>query len=80
MGSRETKNISGRRIAEARAFHRPPLTQDALSGKLAQIGVELDRASIAKIETDRRGVLDYELRALVIALNVNADWLLGFER
>jgi transcriptional regulator with XRE-family HTH domain len=48
-----------------------------LSGKLAGIGIGLDRAAIAKIETDRRGVLDFELKALARALNVKADWLLG---
>jgi hypothetical protein len=73
------KNIAGQRIASARAFHRPPLTQDALSGQLAKVGVSLDRASIAKIETDRRHLLDYELRGLAKALGVSTDWLLGDE-
>jgi transcriptional regulator with XRE-family HTH domain len=77
---RQVKNITGRKIAEARALHRPALTQDALSGKLAKVGIELDRASIAKIETDRRGVLDYELKAIAIALKVTADWLLGAKK
>lgn len=80
MGRRQAKNITGRKIAEARASHRPALTQDALSGKLAKIGVQLDRASIAKIETDRRGVLDYELKAIAMALKVTADWLLGVKK
>lgn len=71
------KNIVGRRVAQARALHLPPITQDELSGKLAGIGIGLDRAAIAKIETDRRGVLDFELKALARALNVKADWLLG---
>lgn len=71
------KNIAGERIASARASHRPPLTQDALSGRLARVGVSLDRASIAKIETNRRYVLDYELRGLAEALGVKTDWLLG---
>ncbi len=73
------KNIAGTRIAAARASHRPPLTQDALSGRLAKIGVSLDRASIAKIETDRRHVLDYELRGFAKILGVKVDWLLGDE-
>jgi hypothetical protein len=74
------KNIAGRRIASARASHRPPLTQDALSGRLARVGVLLDRASIAKIETNRRYVLDYELRGLAKVLAVEADWLLGDDK
>jgi len=70
------KNIVGRRIAEARQGCVPPLTQDALSGKLARLGVQLDRAAIAKIENDYRHVLDYELKALGAALGVGVDWLL----
>jgi HTH-type transcriptional regulator, cell division transcriptional repressor len=71
------KNIVGRRVAEARRRHDPALTQDALSGKLARVGVELDRSAIAKIENGLRHVLDYELRGLAAALNVDVNWLLG---
>jgi len=74
------KNIIGRRLAEARRDCKPPLTQDALSGKLARLGIQLDRAAIAKIENDQRRVLDYELKALSHALSVNVDWLLGDEK
>ena len=77
--SAKRKNISGGRIQEARGRFRPPLTQDRLSGKLAKLGVQLDRAAIAKIENNFRGVLDYELRALAKALGVRVDWLLGGE-
>lgn len=72
-----SKNIVGLRIAVARTSHRPPLTQDALSGRLAKLGVLLDRAAIAKIETNRRGVLDYELKGFAEALEVLPEWLLG---
>ena len=71
------KNIVGRRIAEARRGCSPALTQDALSGRLARLGIQLDRAAIAKIETSRRHVLDYELKALADVLGVEVDWLLG---
>ena len=73
------KNIIGRRVAEARQHCKPPLTQDALSGKLARVGIQLDRAAIAKIENNHRHVLDYELRALARALGVGTSWLLGEE-
>lgn len=73
------RNISGERIAQARGLFKPPLTQDDLSGRVARLGVQLDRAAIAKIENDLRGVLDYELKALAIALGVEVDWLLGGE-
>lgn len=74
------KNIVGRRVAEARLALSPVLTQDALSGRLARLGIQLDRAAIAKIENNYRHVLDYELKALARILNVSPGWLLGDER
>jgi transcriptional regulator with XRE-family HTH domain len=74
---RVRKNIVGERVAEARQHCRPALTQDALSGKLARLGIQLDRAAIAKIENNHRHVLDFELKALSHALGVDVDWLLG---
>jgi hypothetical protein len=74
------KNIVGRRVAEARKGCNPALTQDALSGKLARLGIQLDRAAIAKIETNHRYVLDYELKALATVLGVEVNWLLGDEK
>lgn len=71
------KNIVGRRVAEARIRFKPALTQDALSGKLARLGIQLDRAAIAKIENNHRRVLDYELKALAEVLGVGVNWLLG---
>ena len=70
------KNIVGRRVAAARQGSEPPLTQDALSGKLAQLGIQLDRAAIAKIENGHRYCLDYELKGLAHALGVDVNWLL----
>jgi transcriptional regulator with XRE-family HTH domain len=71
------KNIVGRRVAEARQGSEPPLTQDALSGRLARLGIQLDRAAVAKIENGHRYVLDYELKALSKVLGVDVNWLLG---
>ena len=75
--SRRQKNIVGKRVAERRRASNPILTQDDLSGKLARLGIQLDRAAIAKIENDHRRVLDYELKALAVALDVDVGWLLG---
>ena len=74
------RNIVGRRVAQARATFSPELTQDALSGKLARLGVQLDRAAIAKIENGYRHVVDFELKALARALGVEVSWLLGEEK
>lgn len=70
------KNIVGKRVADARRACKPPLTQDALSGRLARLGIQLDRAAIAKIENNRRHVFDYELKALADVLGVDVNWLL----
>jgi hypothetical protein len=77
MMKKARKNIVGKRIAKARRSCVPSLTQDALSGKLARRGIQLDRAAIAKIENGYRYVLDYELKSLAEALGVAVSWLLG---
>lgn len=71
------KNIVGARVALARKAHSPRLTQDGLSGRLARLGIQLDRAAIAKIENGHRYVLDYELRGLARALGADVGWLIG---
>jgi hypothetical protein len=40
----------------------------------------MDRAAVAKVENNLRRVLDYELKAFAIALDVQVDWLLGGKR
>ncbi len=70
-------NIVGERVKEARLRRSPPMTQDQLSGKLALLGVSIDRAGISKVEIGQRGVLDYEVKALAKALAVTAEWLLS---
>lgn len=70
-------NIVGERVKESRVNRKTPMTQDQLSGKLALLGVSIDRAGISKIETGQRSVLDYELKGLAKALGVAVDWLLG---
>ena len=72
-------NIVGRRVRRARLDHQPPLTQDALSGRLAARGVTIDRPGIAKIESGLRFVSDFEVKALGQALRVKVAWLLGVD-
>jgi hypothetical protein len=71
------QNLVGERIKQARSAADPPLTQSGLSKKLSKLGVNIDRAGIAKIESGIRGVLDFELVALAKALGVKVTWLLG---
>lgn len=77
MPAAQSLNIIGDRVKESRTDRKVPLTQDQLSGKLALLGVSIDRAGISKIETGQRCVLDYEVKALAKALGVTVDWLLG---
>lgn len=74
-----TQNLVGERVKEARAAANPPLTQEALSKMLSKLGVSIDRAGVAKIETGIRGVLDFELVALSKALGVKVTWLLNLK-
>ncbi len=74
-----SQNLVGERVKEARAVAKPPLTQEALSKKLSKLGVSIDRAGVAKIETGIRGVLDFELVALAKALGVKVTWLLNLK-
>jgi hypothetical protein len=76
MPPAKSLNIIGDRVKEYRTDRKVPLTQDQLSGKLALLGVSIDRAGISKIETGQRCVLDYEVKALAKALGVTVDWLL----
>jgi len=71
------QNIVGQRVKQARLASKPPLTQAALSKKLAKLGVNIDRAGIGKIEIGARGVLDFEVVALAKALSVKLTWLVG---
>jgi transcriptional regulator with XRE-family HTH domain len=68
------RNIAGERIKEART--ESGLSQDQLSGRLAKVGVAIDRAGISKIEAGIRGIYDFELKALAKILKVSTDWLL----
>lgn len=72
-----SQNLVGERVKEART--KAEFTQDELSKKLAKLGVSIDRAGVAKVETGIRGVLDVELVALAKALGVRVTWLLNLK-
>jgi hypothetical protein len=57
-------------------MQNPPLSQDALSGRLAACGVNIGRAGIAKVEAGSRSVTDYEILGFAKALRVPVTWLL----
>jgi hypothetical protein len=76
--TRNQRNAIGKRLRLARAMHDPPLTQEGLCALLeSSTGLEFQASTVAKIETDARGVYDFEVVALARTLSVSNDWLLG---
>lgn len=73
------RNVIAGRMREARLAFNPPLTQDQLSGRLAAMGLPLDRVAITKVECGQRCVFDFELPILSEALKVDVRWLLGIQ-
>jgi hypothetical protein len=61
------------------ALHKskPAVSQDDLAGRLAALGVSLDRSAISRIENQSRYVMDYEAAAIARALKVSVAWLFG---
>ena len=71
------RNIIGRRIREARLKHKPPLSQDALAGRLAAKGITLDQTAVSRMELRDRYVMDYEALIIARCLKVSVGWLYG---
>jgi transcriptional regulator with XRE-family HTH domain len=71
---RRYRNAVGPQIARERLKRN--LTQEALATKLQLAGLDLDRISVAKIETGIRSVYDYELAVIAMLLGVSANDLL----
>lgn len=70
-------NICSDRVRLARAFQKPPMTQDDLACKMQLMGMDITPVIISRIEKNQRHVCDAELRMLAKALGVTMDWLCG---
>ena len=75
--TRRGHNFIGARIRQARLRLKPAVSQFDLAGRLAVLGLDLDRPTITRIENGRRYLRDYEIRALARALKVSVAWLFG---
>ncbi len=64
------RNLVGTRIREIRREAHPKMTQDDLAGRVAVMGITLDRTAIYRIEMGARAITDIELAALAKALRV----------
>ncbi|HAE92157.1 helix-turn-helix domain-containing protein [Tissierella praeacuta] len=71
------RNIAGFRVKTARLQNK--MTQKELSVKLETLAIYIDRASISKLEQQKRIITDIELIGLSQVLNVSVTWLLGLE-
>ena len=69
-------NLCGPRVREARI----QLSWDQVELSVAifaQSNVKIEQSDISEIERQARGVRDFELKALALALDVSVGWLLG---
>ena len=71
---RRFRNAVGPAIRKYRCQRN--LTQEALAIKLQMAGLDMDRAAVAKIESQIRSVFDYELSMIASALGVQPSKLL----
>ena len=70
-------NICGRNVRKLR--EQKKMSQDQLAAKLQTEGLGVNQNSISRIETGKRIVADYELRALAHVLSVSIETLLTDE-
>ncbi len=80
MENNKPKNLIGDKVRQARHRNKPKITQTDLIARLAVRGIELEKTTISKIETNTRPVTDIELVAIADALGVSVLWLLGLEQ
>jgi transcriptional regulator with XRE-family HTH domain len=73
------RNVVGPRVRRARKNMRPAITQGELAARLQVMGLEVNQATISKIEKQLRPVLDVEVLALAKALGVTPAWLFEAE-
>ena len=70
-------NICDKNVRKLR--EQKKMSQDQLAAKLQTEGLGVNQNSISRIETGKRVVADYELKALAHVLNTAVDDLLAEE-
>lgn len=70
-------NIIGARVEKRRKAIG--MKQKDLLAQLQVSGIDLNASGLSKLEGQLRGVTDYELKAIALALDVSVNWLLGIE-
>ena len=74
MGYYGQRKICGERVRMARLSKR--ISQETLAAKMQTRGVNIAQDAISNIESGRRLVMDYELRAFASVLQVPIEELL----
>jgi len=69
------KNMIGKAVKRLRLSQRVPVSQQDLAGRMAAQGISVDRSAIARIEKERRYVLDYEAAAIAKAFKIPIERL-----
>lgn len=67
------RNIIGKKVRMIRKKRK--LTQDELTARIQNKGINIDRPMLSRIETDSREVYDFEVKAIAEALEVSIDEL-----
>jgi hypothetical protein len=73
------RNLIGPYLRSIRTTHRPKITLEDLSGRLAALGLYLDRTTLGRIERQERSAFDYEVVFLARALRTSPLRLLGLD-
>lgn len=75
----ERNNIVGVKVAELRKAQGKRFSQRALADKLNDIGLDIDKNAVQRIESGQRFVTDIELGYLAKALGATVAELLGVQ-
>jgi hypothetical protein len=67
--TRRFRNAAGPHIRKFRVARE--LSQDQLAAKVQLLGLDIDRVTIAKIESQIRSLYDFELAVIAAALNIS---------
>lgn len=69
-------NLCGRNVRVLRLLLRPNVSQRALSERIRDYGVDIDKNAVQRIESGERFVTDIELVALSRVFGVTVDELI----
>jgi hypothetical protein len=71
------RNLVGPKVRQARLRASPVVSQEDLAGRLAAMGIQLDRSAVSRIENQDRYLMDYEAAAIAKCLRISVAELFG---